>query len=191
MLVDLLPSQLVGADIKPAPALRVGDETGDCHRSLDHGGQFFALGNLATYTTEAYAQTLASAIQAHAPYAVLVPSTVNGRDVAARVAARLRLGLTGDCIGFEVDAEGRLVQMKPAFGGNVVAPILSKTSPYMATVRPGLLEHLQPNEERQAPVISIPVEAPADQAVRVVATRREEAADAAELDDAWAVVTVG
>jgi electron transfer flavoprotein alpha subunit len=147
--------------------------------------------SLADYTTEAYAQTLAAAMVGRNPYAVLVPSTLNGRDVAARVAARLGLGLTGDCIGFEIDDEGRLVQMKPAFGGNVVAPIISKTRPYMATVRPGLLQHLQPNEGRQAPVVPIAVQSPDDPGVRVISTRRDESADAAELDDAWAVVAVG
>ena len=82
---------------------------------------------------------LAAAIHAAHPYAVLFASTANGRDLAARVAARLGLGLTGDAIGLEVDGEGRLVQLKPALGGNVVAPILSKTLPNLVTMRPGLL----------------------------------------------------
>ena len=58
------------------------------------------------------------------------------------MAARLQLGLTGDAVGLEVDGDGRLIQLKPAFGGNVVAPIYSKTLPNMVTVRPGLLEPL-------------------------------------------------
>ena len=59
---------------------------------------------------------------------------MKGRDFAPRVAARLELGLTGDAIGLEIDEQERLVQLKPAFGGNIVAPILSKTFPQMATV---------------------------------------------------------
>ena len=55
-------------------------------------------------------------------------------------AAGLGLGLTGDAIGIEFDGEGRMVALKPAFGGNIVAPILSKTFPQMATVRAGVLE---------------------------------------------------
>ncbi|MGH2470195.1 MAG: FAD-binding protein, partial [Chloroflexota bacterium] len=104
---------------------------------------------LAHYDTRRYAHVLAEAIRARQPYAVLLPSTVNGRDLAPRVAAQLGLGLTGDCIGFELDAEQRLVQLKPAFGGNIVAPILSSTRPQMATVRPGVLQALRPNPRRQ------------------------------------------
>ena len=146
---------------------------------------------LATYNMEACTSTLVDAIRAHQPYAVLLPSTLDGREIAARVAARLGLGLTGDCIGLEVDAEGRLVQMKPAFGGNVVAPILSKTMPYMATIRPGLLERLEPNKTRQASVHSLPVVAPAESPVRLISFHPQEAADAEKLIQAWAVVGVG
>ncbi|MDE2765758.1 MAG: electron transfer flavoprotein alpha/ beta subunit, partial [Chloroflexota bacterium] len=115
---------------------------------------------LADYTTDAYASTLARAMDEQRPYAVLLPSTVNGRDLAARVAAKLGLGLTGDCVGLEVDGEGRLVQLKPAFGGNIVAPILSRTTPYMATVRPGILAPLRPNDSRAVEVVRRPIVAP-------------------------------
>ena len=146
---------------------------------------------LASYTTEAYASTLSAAIKAHQPYAVLLPATVNGRDLAARVAGRLLLGLTGDCIGLEVDEKGQLVQLKPAFGGNVVAPIFSKTKPYMATMRPGLLDPLSPNTTRQVEVYPLPVHAPEDPAVRIMEWMPEESVDVADLDSAWAVVCVG
>ncbi len=88
---------------------------------------------------ESYAWVLSRAMEERKPWAVLVPATSFGRDVAARVAARLGLGLTGDCIGFEVDREGHLLGLKPAFGGQVIAPILSRTLPHMATLRPGAL----------------------------------------------------
>ena len=91
------------------------------------------------YTTEAHASVLADAIRRRAPRLVLLGSTVRGRDLAPRVAARLGLGLTGDAIDLDVDAEGRVRQLKPAFGGTIVAPILSRTRPEMATVRPGVL----------------------------------------------------
>jgi electron transfer flavoprotein alpha subunit len=49
----------------------------------------------------------------------------------------------------DIDEQERLVQLKPAFGGNIVAPILSKTFPQMATVRPGMLAAMQPDWTRQ------------------------------------------
>ena len=90
------------------------------------------------------AHALARAIEEARPYAVLFASTADGRDLASRIAARLGLGLTGDAIDLEVDEEGRLVQLKPALGGNVVAPILSKTLPNLVTLRPGLLTPIDP-----------------------------------------------
>ena len=146
---------------------------------------------LANHDTDAYTDTLAAAMEAHQPYAVLIPSTVRGRDLAPRVAARLQLGLTGDCIGLSVDGEGQLVQMKPAFGGNVVAPILSKTKPYMATIRPGMLERLEPDEGRKAPVRQLSVPARGPHRVRLTAYHPQGQADAEEVQSAWAVVAVG
>ena len=61
-------------------------------------------------------------------------------------------GLTGDAMGLELDGEHRMVALKPAFGGNIVAPILSKTFPQMATVRQGVIELAEPNPARVATV---------------------------------------
>ncbi len=189
VVADAIGGYLVGV-------LMGGPDTGRHAEELAHcGADIVALAAddaLTSYTSDAYASTLAAAIDQRQPYAVLLPSTVNGRDLAARVAARLRLGLTGDCVGLEVDAEGRLVQLKPAFGGNIVAPILSKTKPYMATIRPGLLDHLQPARTRKADVIALDVFAPANPAVRVLGRALVEGgAGTAGIEDAWSVVCVG
>ena len=95
---------------------------------------------------------LAEAVVRERPYAVLFGSTADGRDLAARLAARLGLGLTGDAIDLEIDDDGRLVQLKPALGGNVVAPILSRTLPNLVTLRPGLLSPAAPDAEATAAV---------------------------------------
>lgn len=147
---------------------------------------------LQHYKTSSYAEVLVSAMNEYSPYAVLVSSTVNGRDLASRVAGRLGLGLTGDCVGLEVDNEGRLVQLKPAFGGNIVAPILSSTSPYMSTIRPGLLESLELNPDRKFSRHELSVEIQDDSSLRLLEVRpAEEGSDTADLEDAWAVVCVG
>lgn len=73
------------------------------------------------------------------PEFVVFPSNSTGRDVAGYVSAKLSLGLTADCIDL-VWKDGKLVQYKPAFGGGVVARILSKTKPEMTTVRPGIFK---------------------------------------------------
>lgn len=147
---------------------------------------------LEDVSTDAYAFVLARAIEERRPAAVLLPSTVFGRDVAPRVAARLGLGLTGDAIDLELDAAGRLVQWKPAFGGNVVAPILSRTSPAMVTVRPGMLAPRGPRPGAAVAVEELAVVGLPPIRTVVVDRRSAPGSDrAAALDDAAVAVGVG
>src|SRR5581483_9414943 len=144
---------------------------------------------LQHYATEPYARIVADAIASHKPFAVFFASTANGRDLAPRVAAKLNIGLTGDVIGAHFDAQGRLVQLKPAFGGNIVAPILSKTTPVMATVRPGMLSRAQADSTRRAEIVAIPVP---DTTTRVTRQSSETVTDeGVHLDDAEIVIGVG
>ena len=148
-------------------------------------------GRLSDYEVSQYTDALAGAIQEHRPYTVLLGSTVMGRELAARLAGRLSLGLTGDCIGLEVDDEGRLVQLKPAFGGNIVAPILSNTKPYMATVRPGLLTPVAPDSSVETVVQAISLDGLGAARAQVVERVVDESAEGAELDSAHTIVSVG
>jgi electron transfer flavoprotein alpha subunit len=142
-----------------------------------------------TAGAESFAALLAEVIGTHRPGVVLLPATVFGRDVAPRVAARLGLGLTGECIDLHVDAAGRVLQHKPAFGGSVVALIASRTQPEMATVRPGMLRAGARQPQRRAEVVRLTM-LPAADRVRVTA-RQANAATAAELEEATAVVGFG
>ena len=146
---------------------------------------------LACYDTDLYAALLSRAVQEHKPQVVLLGSTAIGRDLAPRVAARLGLGLTGDCVDLEVDNQGRLLQLKPAFGGNIVAPILSKTTPAMATVRPGMLSPSQPVAGRQARVERLTLEDDVRSRVQLVSQTGADAAKAAALDAADIAIGVG
>jgi electron transfer flavoprotein alpha subunit len=105
-----------------------------------------------TYAPETAAAAMASVIKEREPWGLFLSASERGRDWGPRLAARLGLGLTGDAIGLEVDGQNRLVALKPAFGGNIVAPILSRTLPQMATVRSGVLELADPNESRNAEI---------------------------------------
>ena len=136
-------------------------------------------------------QRLAAAVHQAQPYAVLFASTPDGRDLASRVAARLALGLTGDAIDLEIDEEGRLVQLKPALGGNVVAPILSKTLPNMVTLRPGLLTPVAPVVSSQAPVEAIAAASFDGPDVTVLEEHVQEDIGALELTQAQVVLGVG
>ncbi|HEY3139427.1 MAG TPA: FAD-binding protein [Blastocatellia bacterium] len=147
--------------------------------------------SLNRYTTEAHTSVLVEAIKTHNPIVVLLPSTSNGRDLAPRVAARLAVGLTADCVDLQVDEHGYLVQYKPAFGGNIVALIYSRTLPQIATVKPGMLRAARPDYSRAAEAIRLTVPKLVDQRVRLINTRKEVSLEVAELDEAQRVICVG
>lgn len=139
----------------------------------------------------AVGQALAEAVRKEQPYAVLFASTADGRDLASRLAARLELGLTGDAIDLEIDAEGRLVQLKPALGGNVMAPILSKTLPNLVTLRPGLLTPAVPEPGATATVEQLPAIAFDGPDVRLLSEELQEDQEGIVLANAQVVLGVG
>ena len=145
--------------------------------------------SLGPVCSRAVGNVLAGAVQRETPYAILFASTADGRDLAARLAARLSLGLTGDAIDLEIDGEGQLVQLKPALGGNVVAPILSKTLPNLVTLRAGLLTPAVREPGATATVERLTGEPFYGRDVRLVAEEFQE--DTVGLDLARAPVVVG
>src|SRR5438034_9805252 len=60
--------------------------------------------------------------------------------------------MTGDCVDLGIDRAGRLIQHKPAYGGNIVSVIRGATTPQLATVRPRMFEPLEPRDGAEAPV---------------------------------------
>jgi electron transfer flavoprotein alpha subunit len=146
---------------------------------------------LEQYTTDIYTALLTKAIQEQKPGVVLFGSTAIGRDVAPRIAARLGLGLTGDCIDLDVNDKGQLLQYKPAFGGNIVAPVLSRTTPEMATVRPGMLKKAPPHPARQARIEMMWPDDTVTSRVKIVAQTGTDAGKAAALDSADIAIGVG
>jgi electron transfer flavoprotein alpha subunit len=178
----------------PAVAVLLGRDVERFVPALAHHGASTVLladaPELATTAPESYAWVLSRAIEQYRPWAVLLPATTFGRDIAPRVAAQLGLGLTGDCLGLEIEEKGRLLQMKPAFGGQVVAPITSKTVPAMATVRPGMLPRYTPDESRTAQVVRLDTRGIPASPVRVLSVTHEGEQGLA-LDNARLVVSIG
>lgn len=94
------------------------------------------------YSTGPYTAAFAQIIRKHRPNIVLFGATHDGRDFAARVAVRVYTGLTADCTELSIDPEtGLLNQTRPAFGGNIMATILTpEHRPQMSTVRPNVMK---------------------------------------------------
>jgi len=114
---------------------------------------------LAHYRTEPYARVLSDLIQEKKPEIVLFGATVVGRDLAPRISQRIYTGLTADCTGLDIDeSERRLLQTRPAFGGNIMATIICPNHrPQMSTVRPGVMRAMEPDEDREGIVEHVSV----------------------------------
>ncbi|HUK95447.1 MAG TPA: FAD-binding protein [Gaiellaceae bacterium] len=101
---------------------------------------------LAEYEPSLWASALRRVLELERPHALLIPATSRGRDFGPRAAGALELGMTGDCVDLGIDRAGRLIQFKPAYGGNIVSVIMGATTPQLATVRPRMFEPLEPRD---------------------------------------------
>jgi len=101
---------------------------------------------LKDYTTEPYTQAITAVIENYKPEIVMFGATAIGRDLAPRVSARVKTGLTADCTKLEIDPETKQFRMtRPAFGGNIMATIICPDNrPAMSTVRPGVMQKIAP-----------------------------------------------
>jgi len=97
---------------------------------------------LKTFSTDGYATSISNLILERKPEIVLVGATSIGRDIGPRIAAKIGTGLVADCTKLDIDpADGKILQTRPAFGGNLMATIICPINrPQMATVRPGVMQ---------------------------------------------------
>lgn len=129
----------------------VGDKVEDmCHESFAYGASKSYLMDdkvFLHYRTEPYRDAVCHLINKYKPEIMLVGATGLGRDLAGAVATKLRTGLTADCTGLDIDEKGFLLQTRPAFGGNIMATIVTERHrPQMSTVRP----HVMPMPDRDS-----------------------------------------
>jgi electron transfer flavoprotein alpha subunit len=106
------------------------------------------------YRTEPYYKSICYLVEKYKPEIILTGASGMGRDLAGAVATVLKTGLTADCTGLEIDDQGLLRQTRPAFGGNVMATILTEqTRPQMSTVRPHVMPMPERDEKRQGKIV--------------------------------------
>ena len=96
------------------------------------------------YESPLYTEIMVKCIEELKPAIVLVGGTYEGRSLAPGLAVRFQTGLTADCTGLAINEDGDLVQSRPAFGGNIMADIVTQFSrPQFATVRPGIMQRVE------------------------------------------------
>src|SRR5919197_1106474 len=147
-----LGAVLIGSSVEPL-ASKLGELGADVVYRADDGA-------LGEFEGESYARLAEQAIRQADPAIVLLGQTLNGRDVAARLAFRLETGLSTDCTGLRLE-QGQLVMTKPVYGGNALAEyVCPDARPQMATIRPRSFEPAGEAAARQLQIERL--EAPAD-----------------------------
>jgi len=148
---------------------------------------------LAYFQDEAYAAVLIDLVKRHKPNVFLCGASTIGRSLISRVAVSVKAGLTADCTGLAIDpATGNLLQTRPAFGGNIMATIITPNHrPQMATVRHKVMKEAQRDPARQGKIL---VEAVADALLKSRAKRInfvEETGNVVNLAEANIIVSGG
>ena len=110
---------------------------------------------LEHFLDEPYTKVLVNLIRKYRPEIFLCGATIIGRSLVSRVAVKLHTGLTADCTGLDIDTnDGFLLQTRPAFGGNIMATILSKNHrPQMSTVRHKVMKESDADESRKGNIV--------------------------------------
>lgn len=141
---------------------------------------------------ELYADTLAELIKQYKPEIFLAGATSVGMSFIPRVAAKLKVGLTANCISLEIDQKtGILLQIRSAFGGNTMATIVSpKSRPQMATVRPGVMKRGEYKENKTGEIINVAPLKPTGK-VRVLERIEDSSFCKVNLEDAKVIVAGG
>jgi electron transfer flavoprotein alpha subunit len=147
----------------------------------------------AQYSTDAYCHAMCTLIEKYGPSSLLIGATNDGRDLAPRIACRLKTGLTADCTALDIDEEsGNVAWTRPAFGGNLMATILCPDHrPQIGTIRPGVFKKGDPADGR-AKVIREEIHMDKKNIrTRVVELIREMESDKVDLEGAEIIVSGG
>ncbi len=184
-------------------ALLFGHEIGDlAETAIHHGADTVFVADhpeLALYRTLPYASVASDLVQERRPYIFLLGATPLGRDLAPRIASAAWAGLTADCTALQIGDfkrkgqvyEDLLYQIRPAFGGNIIATIVNpEMHPQMATVRAGVMRLGEPDTTRRGEVERIEAQFDARDLVLQVLDR-EMRLPACDLQGASVIVAGG
>ena len=130
---------------------------------------------LKDFNDDTYAAVLTGLARQHKPEIILAGATAIGRSFFPKVASTLYTGLTADCTVLDIDIEsGHLHQTRPAFGGNIMATIVTPNHrPQMATVRHKVMKPAQRNDSRTGEIIEVKFTPAGDLRTRVIKTIEE------------------
>jgi len=147
--------------------------------------------NLKDYQVETYTRIVSRLVEHYSPEVFIAGATAFGREFFPRLAKRLNTGLSADCISLEIDEKtGLLIQTTPAFGGELLADIVTpEHRPQMATVHPGVFTEIPHDHGAMGRILYPEMEIDRDERVELIRSRPEQSRKGG-LQDA-SVVLVG
>ena len=148
--------------------------------------------NLKDYQVETYTRIVSRLVEHAYPAVFLAGATAFGREFFPRLAKRLNTGLSADCVSLEIDERsGLLIQTTPAFGGELLADIVTpEHRPQMATVHPGIFGELPHNHAAVGRILYPEIEIDRDDRVELIRSRPEQSRKGG-LSDASVVLAGG
>ncbi|MCX5704905.1 MAG: FAD-binding protein [Candidatus Omnitrophica bacterium] len=110
---------------------------------------------IANFQDDPYTNILVELVKKYKPEILLCGASAIGRSLISRVAIKIKAGLTADCTGLDIDPDKKiLLQTRPAFGGNIMATIISPNfRPQMSTVRHKVFQPMTPDKHRKGKII--------------------------------------
>ena len=146
---------------------------------------------LLDFRVEPYTAAFYDFVEKVKPSSILVGATNLGRQLAPRIAARCKAGLTADCTVLEMKENTDLVQIRPAFGGNIMAQIISPaTRPQFCTVRYKVFTEPKPTAEAQGEIVKMAV-TPEMMVSAIEILSAEEKPSDVDISEADVIVAIG
>ena len=144
------------------------------------------------YNVELYTNAICELAKEYQPNGIMFGATIDGRDLAPRVAARLKTGLCADCTEVEMGENGLLQWTRPALGGNLMGTIVcSDQRPQMGSVRPKIFVPMEPDASRQGEVINYTVKNKVESKVEVLKKEPLSSGGKMKIEDAEVICAGG
>jgi electron transfer flavoprotein alpha subunit len=180
---------------QPLAAVVVGSQIGEeAKKLIPYGPDTLYVADdpaLADYTPEAHTAVLADLIKKQAPDIVLLGASAQGKELAAKLAARLETGMAQDSVSFRLE-NGLLIAKRPLYAGKVYAEVASETArPQMAAARPNVLAVAEPDPNRQAEIVAVPVELKPDDLRTTLIESLADTSGKVDLTEATFIVSGG
>ncbi len=179
---------------EPVYAVAIGNDITDiCNEALLYGvDKVFKYEDEAykEFNVETYTNVIESFYKKHLVNIILFGGTSEGRSFAPRVAARLKTGLTADCTMLDIKEDGDLLQIRPAFGGNIMAKIHTPNNrPQLATIRYKMFT--EKITEKQNGLIILEETNKIDKSTTIKQLKQVEKKQGKDISDASVIVSVG